>query len=84
MKIQIMHDNAGKIYGIFAPVEGKRRGYIESPDSNMTVIEVEAPENLSSFGADQNEGIAAALGSLMQDFVVDSGRLVERSRKSTA
>jgi len=79
MKIQVIHDKAGKIHCIFAPVEGRRRGYISSPDTNMTVVEVEAPKSLSSLRADQNEDIAAALDSLMRDFVVESGSLARIS-----
>jgi hypothetical protein len=83
MNIQIMHDSTGKIYAIFAPIEGKRQGRIESTDPNMKIVETEAPENLLSLRTDQNEDIAAALESLMRDFMVDSGCLVERSRKSS-
>ena len=84
MKIQVLHDSAGNILGILAPVEGRRRGRIGSPDPDMTVVEVDAPDLSLSSEADANEESAAALAALMQDYVIDSGRLVARSERSAS
>jgi hypothetical protein len=84
MKIQVLHDSAGTIYSIFAPAEGCRKGSIESPDPDRTVTEVDAPDISLSTDSESNKDVAAALASLMQDYQIESGRLVARSERSGA
>lgn len=82
MKIQVLHDNAGNIFSIFAPAEGSRKVVIETPSPDMMVIEVDAPEVTLPTDVDQGDGIAATLSYLMQHYQVLERRLVERSGKS--
>jgi hypothetical protein len=84
MRIQVLHDSAGNICSIFAPVEGGRKGGIESSSPDRTVIEVDAPDITLPTEADQNDGVAATLAYLMEHYEVASGRLVERSGRSTS
>jgi hypothetical protein len=84
MKIQVLHDSAGTIYSIFAPVEGSRKGSIESPDPDRTVTEVDAPDISLSTDSESNKEVAAALASLIQDNRIVSGRLIARSEESSA
>lgn len=84
MRIQVLHDHAGNIFSIFAPAEGNtREGGIESPTPDRTVTELDAPDTTLPPGADQSNRIAATLTHLMEHYEVRSGRLVERSVKST-
>ena len=82
MKIQVLHDQMGKICAVFAPTDGKRKGGIEAPNRTMTVIEVDAPDIALSSYADQGNEVAAKLNHLMEHYEIRSGRLVERSGKS--
>jgi hypothetical protein len=84
MKIQVLHDSAGTIYSIFAPVKGSRKGSIESPDPDRTVTEVDAPDISLSTDSESNKDVAAALASLIQDNRIVSGRLIARSEESSA
>jgi hypothetical protein len=82
MRIQVLHDKAGKICGIFAPVEGSRKGGIHSATPDNTVVEVDAPAVTLPADADQGDRVTATLKHLMEHYEVQSGRLVERSGKS--
>lgn len=79
MRIQVLHDNAGTICGIFAPAEGSRRGGIVSPTPDLTVIEVDAPEIAPASRSDEGDSVTATLAQLTQNYEVRSGHLVERS-----
>jgi hypothetical protein len=41
MRIQVLHDKAGTILAVFAPSGTSRRGGIEAPDAETTVIEAD-------------------------------------------
>jgi hypothetical protein len=82
MRIQVLHDSAGNICGIFAPVETGRKGGIKSPSPDRTVTEVDAPDITLPSDADQDDGVAAKLAYLTQHYQVVSERLVERSGRS--
>ena len=82
MRIQVLHDSAGNISSIFAPIEGGRKGGLESPSPDMTVIELDSPEVALPTDLGQRDDAAATLSHLIQHYKVQDGRLVERSGKS--
>ena len=89
MKIQVMHGIGGEICAIYAPAEGARPGGIKAPSPDRFVIELEMPEvTLPDLDAMRPEGqgevdpVAAMLVHLTDNYVVDAGRLVERSARS--
>jgi len=61
MRVQILHDNSGNVYSIVAPVEGSRRGGIQSPTPDRTVIEVDAPDITVPTHAEERDAVAAKL-----------------------
>ncbi len=81
MKVQVLHDQAGKICAVFAPVEGGRKGGVEAPSSNRTVIEVEVQE-IAPTDAHQNDRVTATISHVLEHYEVRAGRLVERSGKA--
>jgi hypothetical protein len=81
MKIQILHDRAGRIYSVFAPSGGARTGTIASLDSEMMVIEVEAPEVMLPPDVDEQDRIASSLSKFIEEYEVRAGRLIERPER---
>lgn len=78
MRVQILHDRDGTICAAFAP-EGDRQGGLMSNDPEQTVIEVDAPEQTSDAQSEHGDRVSATLARLVDDYRVDSGRLVSRT-----
>jgi hypothetical protein len=81
MKVQLLHGIGGEICAIYAPAEGARQGGIKSPTPDRFVIELDVPELRAS---DAEADIAAMLVHLTDNFVVEAGRLIERSTRDRA
>jgi hypothetical protein len=88
MKIQVMHATGGEICAIYAPAEGARPGGIRPPGPDRFVIELEMPEitldldEMVPEGHGEVDPVAAMLVHLTDNYVVEEGRLVERSTRS--
>ena len=83
MKIQVLHDRQGKISALFAPTDSARKGGLQSHD-DLTLVETTAPDIQLPANADRQDPIAARLAHLMEHYEVRSGRLVERTSRSSS
>jgi hypothetical protein len=81
MRVQVLHDLEGTICGAFAPEEGRKGGLI-ARDPDRTVIEIDAPELAADSRTEYGNQVSATLAHLVENYRVDSGRLVERTNAS--
>jgi hypothetical protein len=78
MKIQVLHDKAGTICAVFAPTDSGRKGGIEAPDDQTTVIEADVPEIKPAADAQQQDAVSTTISHVLENYEVRGGRLVER------
>lgn len=81
MRIQVLHDKAGTILAVFAPSGTSRRGGIEAPDAETTVIEADVKEVAPVSDAVNMDPVTTTIGHVMNRYEVRGGRLVERAEK---
>jgi hypothetical protein len=84
-----MHGIGGEICAIYAPAEGARPGGLKAPSPDRFVIELEMPEvTLPALHAkgerSEVDPVAAMLAHLTDNYVVEAGRLIERSSRSSS
>jgi hypothetical protein len=80
MKIQILHDAAGNIRGLFAPTAGKRKGFLVPQGLDRIVTEVEIPEIDVELTQENQSRVIEALDKAIAGCTLVSGRLVRQKK----
>jgi hypothetical protein len=75
MKVQILHDSAGNIRGIFAPTSGERKGTLLPQGPDGIVTEIDIPEIDLELTPETQEQVVELLDQRISRSKVVSGRL---------